>query len=136
MECACMIYFEDPFWVGIFERTSEKGYAVVRYVFGAEPTEAELLRFALHRYAFLRFSEPGPVRERKSAPLNFKRRQREIRQQEDLRGHLTRAQAAVQAERERQKVARKQTSRAERDTAQGQQFELRQAKRKEKHRGH
>ena len=54
--CTLTIYFEDPFWVGVFERIEEGRLSVLRVTFGAEPKDYELWDFVLRRYNALRFS--------------------------------------------------------------------------------
>ena len=39
------VCFEEPFWVGIFERIREDCVSVSKVTFGAEPKEAEVLAF-------------------------------------------------------------------------------------------
>jgi hypothetical protein len=136
MEGKCTIAFEHPFWVGIFERLDERGYSAARFVFGAEPTEAELHRFALQDYQRLEFSLPGPAPERGGDPEpGFKRRLREARKTLQGPGAGTRAQQAIQAEYERRKDERQELSREACDAEEQRQFLLRQERKKEKHRG-
>ena len=42
------ILFENNFWMGIFERNDDDGYAVARKIFGSEPSDAELYEFVLN----------------------------------------------------------------------------------------
>ncbi len=35
------VFFEDPFWVGLYEREDGGSYEVCRVVFGAEPKDKE-----------------------------------------------------------------------------------------------
>ena len=86
MDGKCTVYFEDPYWVGVFERIDESGYAVARFVFGGEPTEAELHQFAIQHAHTLSYSQPGPVPETDGREIGFKRRQREARQQMQQEG--------------------------------------------------
>ena len=39
------VYFEDPYWVGIFERINNKKLSVAKVTFGAEPKDYEVLEF-------------------------------------------------------------------------------------------
>ena len=39
------VLFDDPFWVGIFEREYEGRYEAARVVFGAEPKDYEVYEF-------------------------------------------------------------------------------------------
>ena len=50
------IQFETPYWIGIFERNDDEGYAVARQVFGAEPTDPELYEFVSIHFYELKFS--------------------------------------------------------------------------------
>ena len=36
------VFFEDPFWVGIFERIEKGKLSVCRVVFGSEPKDYEV----------------------------------------------------------------------------------------------
>ncbi len=48
---ACLtVYFEDPFWVGIFERIQEGKLSVCKVTFGAEPKDYDVLEFVLQHY--------------------------------------------------------------------------------------
>lgn len=135
MEGKCTIYFEDPFYVGIFERIDERGYSVARYVFGAEPGDAELVQFVRNDYRRLQFSSPVPCTKDLISNMNFKRRQREARRQAEQTDIGTRAQRALQAEYERQKLSRHEINHAEREEAEQQKFLLKQKQKKQKHRG-
>ena len=39
------VFFEDPFWVGIFERVESGKLSVCRVVFGSEPKDYEVWEF-------------------------------------------------------------------------------------------
>lgn len=36
------VFFEDPFWVGVYEREEPGGLTACRVVFGAEPKDGEI----------------------------------------------------------------------------------------------
>ena len=40
--CNLTVFFEDPFWVGVFEITSAGEMAVCKVTFGAEPKDYEI----------------------------------------------------------------------------------------------
>ena len=48
------VEFSPPWWVGTLERWEDGRYEVGRVVFGAEPTEPEVLLWVLHRLSLLR----------------------------------------------------------------------------------
>ena len=49
------VLFDDPFWVGIFEREYEGRYEAARVVFGAEPKDYEVYEFFIKNYPRLVF---------------------------------------------------------------------------------
>ena len=129
------VYFEEPFWVGVFERMEYGKLSVCKVTFGAEPKDYEVWEFILKHYYKLAFS-PAIESEAKRTADNPKRRQREVRKQLCASGIGTRSQQALQMQREEIKIERKQSSRAQREAERQRQRDLKQRKRKEKHRGH
>lgn len=128
------VFFEEPFWVGIFECTSEGKLCVCKVTFGAEPKDYEVCDFVLKNYYQLRFS-PAVATDVKEAGRNPKRIQRQVRKQVQNTGIGTRSQQALKLQREQLKTKRKTMSREQREAEKQRQFELKQQKRKEKHRG-
>ena len=43
------VYHDGQFWVGLAERVEDGGYGVARIVFGAEPSDEEILRFVVNK---------------------------------------------------------------------------------------
>ena len=74
--CALTVYFEDPFWVGLFERWEGESYCVSKLTFGPEPRDAEVWERVLWEFDRLPFS-PGIPSERREEPGNPKRARRE-----------------------------------------------------------
>lgn len=130
------VLFEDPFWVGVYERQEQSVYQVCKITFGAEPKDYEVYEFLLRNWHRLRFS-PGVVSEQEAKKRrNPKRLQREIHRQVKETGIGTKAQQALQLQHEQGKALKKQTSKERRELERERQFALRQEKRKEKHKGH
>jgi hypothetical protein len=129
------VFFEEPFWVGVYERRSGKKLEAARVVFGAEPKDYEVYEFFLKNWSRLSFSPP--VEGERAAPEtgNPKRMQREARRTLTQSGTGTKAQQALQLLREANAQERKVRTREQRDAEAERKFELRQQKRKEKHRG-
>ena len=50
------VYFEEPFWVGVFERMENGKLSVCKVTFGAEPKDYEVWEFVLKHYDRLVFS--------------------------------------------------------------------------------
>lgn len=129
------VYFEDPYWVGVWERVSGGQLRVCRVVFGAEPTDAQILQWVLTHWRDLRFS-PAVAHTVRPGPGNPKRAQREAHRAAHGSGIGTKAQQALQAQREQTKTERRQTARARRVEETARRFAQKQRKRLEKHRGH
>ena len=128
------VFFEEPFWVGVFECVSDGKLSVCKVTFGAEPKDYEIYHFILKNYYQLRFS-PAVETEVKEAAHNPKRMQREARKQIQNIGIGTKSQQALKLQQEQLKMERKTVSREQREAEKQRQFELKQQKKKEKHRG-
>ena len=83
----------------------------------------------------MRFSPPVRT-EIKHKADNPKRRQRNAQKQLEKSGVGTKSQQALQKQYEENKLERKQRSREQKEAEKQRLFELKQQKRKEKHRGH
>ena len=128
------VFFEAPFWVGVFERVSDGKLAVCKVTFGAEPKDYEVYDFVLKNYYRLRFS-PAVATDVKETGRNPKRVQREVRKQVQNIGIGTKSQQALKLQQEKLKTERKAVIRERREEEKKRQFGLKQQKRKERHRG-
>jgi len=129
------VFFDAPFWVGVFERTGGGNLSVCRVVFGAEPTDAQVWDLILRRYGGLTFS-PAVAAEERQAADSPKRRQRSAQKLLRTPGIGTKSQQALRRQREEQKTERRRLGKEEKDAARRRQFEQKRQKRKAKHRGH
>lgn len=128
------VFFEDPFWVGVFERTESGKLSVSKVTFGAEPKEAEIYEFALENYFCLRFS-PAVTAVEGTAKINPKRIQREVKKQLQCRGIGTKSQQALKLQQEQFKLKKRIDLRKKTEEEKKRRFELKQQKKKEKHKG-
>lgn len=128
------VYFDDPFWVGVFEHIDNGKLSACKVTFGAEPKDCEVWEFVLKTYGKLTFS-PAVKTERKQSADNPKRRQRKIKKQLQTVGIGTKSQQALAAQREELKTERKKISREQKEAEKQRLFDLKQQKRKEKHKG-
>ena len=129
------IYFEDPFWVGVFERIENRKLSVAKVTFGVEPKDYDVLEFINRNYYHLQFS-PAVETVVKDTKKNPKRAQRDAKKQTLETGIGTKSQQALKLQQEQNKQERKVRSREQRDAESQRLFELKQMKKKEKHRGH
>ncbi len=123
------VYFEAPFWVGIYERQCECLYEVCKITFGAEPKDCEVYEFILKHWSPLRFSpsiQSSMCKERITIP---KRMQREIHK-ELLQGVGTKAQQALKLQQEQRIQARKASAKKNREDEAMRRFALKKKKTK------
>ena len=130
-ELKLTVYFEDPFWVGVFERTQNGTLSVCKITFGAEPKDYAVHAYVLRHFYELHFSPALSVQ-----CSNPKRRQRQVQKQLSGAGVGTKSMQALAAQREQLKTERKQQSRAQQEAEQQRRFEQKQRKKLEKHKGH
>jgi hypothetical protein len=140
MRASFTVFYEGPFWVGILESEDEGSLVVARHVFGAEPSNAELLGFMLDRFAAMpRSSQALSPAESAALPKqglrSAKRAIREARK-DAARGASTKAQAALKASFEESALGARACHRAEAAEDEERRRQLRELKRHEKHRGH
>ena len=128
------VFFEEPFWVGVFEKNEDGALSAAKVTFGAEPKDCEVLEFVQKHYFSLSFSPAveAAVRETKRNP---KRMQRDVKRQLQETGIGTKSQQALKLQQEQGKQARREKSREQRLAEAERMFELKQQKKKEKHRG-
>ena len=70
------VYHDGQFWVGLAEHVEDGRYGVARTVFGAEPSDEEVLRFVVSKWEKLSFFGGEPAEASKPAK-NPKRRAEE-----------------------------------------------------------
>ena len=129
------VYFEDPFWVGVFERIEDGKLSVAKVTFGAEPKDYEAQEYIQKDYFSLKFS-PAVETIVKDIKRNPKRMQRETRKQTIEIGIGTKSQQALKLQQEQNKQERKERSRKKKEAEEQRMFELKQQKKREKHKGH
>jgi len=129
------ILFENPFWIGLYERIDNEKYEVCKITFGAEPKDYEVYDFLLYNWNKLRFSPPVRTDNVEERRINPKRMQREISGQLQDKGIGTKAQQALKLQHEQGKIERKIQNREQKEAEKERQYALRQEKKKAKHRG-
>lgn len=129
------VYFNEPFWIGVFERIEGSKLSVCKITFGAEPSDAEIYTFLLSNYNKLKFSKPIKTEQKQKAD-NPKRRLRNANKMLESKGVGTRSQQALKKQYEEMKAERKLIGKEKREAERERQFDLKHQKRKEKHKGH
>ena len=88
------VFFEEPFWVGVFEHIEDDKLNVAKVTFGAEPKDYEVQAYILKYYYSLQFS-PAVATVVKETKRNPKRMQRDAKKQMQETGVGTKSQQAL-----------------------------------------
>ena len=134
MSVTLTVFFDGSFFSALSEKSDAEGLRAAKHVFGPEPSDPEVYQWVLREFAQLRYSPAVEGERRPRAAGNPKRRQRQAAQACSA-GIGTRAQQALQLQREQNKQARKAHTRAEKEAEEARQYALRQEKKKAKHKG-
>lgn len=130
-----IVYFEEPFWVGVFEHIEDGKLSVAKVIFGAEPKDYEVQEYIQKYYSGLKFSMAVDTVV-KDISRNPKRMQRQARKQMLEKSIGTKSQQLLKLQHEQNKQERKERSHKKKETEEQIMFELKQQKKKEKHKGH
>ena len=128
------VYFEEPFWIGVFEKIENGKLSAAKITFGVEPKDYEVYAFILKHFYDLQFS-PAVATVVKEAKKSPGRMQRDIKKSLKKNGIGTKSQQALKLQHEQNKQERKVRSRKQKLEEAERQFELKQRQKKEKHRG-
>ena len=130
------ILFEPPFWAGLFEREAGGRYEACKVTFGPEPSDQEVYQYLLDHYHRLEFSPSLASQAAEERRVSPKRAQRLAARETRETGTGTKAQQALQLQREQRKAERKVISKERREAKRERKLALRQEKRREKRKGH
>lgn len=130
------VMFEEPFWIGIYERECHEKYEVCKVTFGAEPKDFEVYEYMLKNIDKLMFSPSLEAEAMVEKRINPKRIQRIINKQMKNTGVGTKAQQALKLQHEQRKREKTVRSRKQKEEEKERLFQMKQKKRKEKHKGH
>ena len=129
------VFFEEPFWVGVFQRIEDGKLSAAKVTFGAEPKDYEVNEYLASQYFKLRFSPAVTLDRKPKEHKNPKRIQRLARREVNQTGTGTKSQQAIKLLQEENKVQRKVASREMKLAEQERMYALKQQKKKEKKRG-
>ncbi len=129
------VYFEDPFWIGIFERSIDEKLSVCKVIFGAEPKDNEVLELVLNRYSKLKYSPEIQYEKVFKEKVNPKRVQRDVKKQLNNKGVGTKSQQALKLQQEKNKTIRKIKTKEQKELEKEKMYSLKQQKKREKHKG-
>ncbi len=130
------VYFDEPFWVGVYERACAGKLRAAKITFGAEPKDCEVYDFILRNIYVLHFGPFVTSKKLACKEKNPKRMKRAISSQIQKTGVGTKAQEALKLQQEAKKMESKSLRREYKEKQEDLRFALRQQKKKEKHKGH
>ena len=126
------VYHDGQFWIGLAEHVEDGRYGVARIVFGAEPSDEEILQLIVGKWEKLAFFGDDPTEASKPAK-SPKRRAREAAKALKRPAASPKAQQALAAQREALKRESAQARSQRRADEAKARFEQRKLKRKQKH---
>jgi len=129
------VFHDGQFFTALFERHDANGFSASRRIFGAKPSDNEIMNLIVNGYSTLRFSRPDADGKQITLAANPKRRQREAAKAARAVCFSTKAQNALRAQYEAGKADAKRARREQKQRLADEKFALKQQKRKEKHRG-
>lgn len=130
------VLFEDPFWIGLFELECENEYSICKIVFGSEPKDYDVYNFILKKWNKISTYKMDSKTPSISKNINPKRMRRMINKHLQDGSIGTKAQRALKLQHEQNKKDRKTYNREKIKDEKDRKFNLKQQKRKQKHRGH
>ena len=130
------VFFDGTFYQGVYERDDGRNYEVSRIVFGNEPKDYEVYEYLMRNFVKMQFSPYFAADETAERHINPKRMQRLIKKQTANIGIGTKAQQAIKAMHEQNKILSKKSRRLRNIKKKEQIFIIKQEKKKEKRKGH
>ncbi len=129
------VFHDGQFFTALFERRDAQGFSVARRIFGAKPSDNEVLDLIVSGYYGLRFSRPAADGKETALAANPKRRQRGVTKAAKDVCFSSKAQASLKAQYEQSKRVAKAVHKDQQKRLADEKYALKQRKRKQKHRG-
>lgn len=128
------IFFEDPFWIGLFESILDDQLSVCKVTFFSEPSDQEIYEWIIRKYSLLKFSPKVKTVVKKMSD-NPKRRQREAKKLSHQLKIGTKSQQALKLQHEQLVSEKKELKKRNEKQQKEFQYQLKKEKHKAKHRG-
>jgi len=137
MNIKLTVFFEDPFWVGVFERYDEDKIFVAKCTFGAEPKDYEVYSRLRRNYFDLKFSYGSDFDsgEKNIKKVNPKRMQRQIKK-EMVKKVGTKSQNLLKEHYKNNKKEVKRENKKKTEEEDRRKYLIKQRKKREKRKGH
>lgn len=131
----CTVFWDERFWVAVFEKIADNKLTAAKVTFGAEPKDSDVYEYILLQYKNLVFSPSVEYTfcNKKVSPKRALRNARNIQKQA---GVGTKSQQALQLAKQQYKTEKQIKTKQEKIQTENRLYELKMQKKKEKHKGH
>lgn len=132
------VYFDGQYWIGLLEWTDDEGLRVARHIFGAEPSDPEIMHCINYELAGLRERATAVLPDQQAVPriANPKRAAREAAKLMKQPAVSTKAHEALRLQLETNKQASRTQSKLQRELKEAYKREVARRKARLRHRGH
>ncbi|UGB05708.1 YjdF family protein [Staphylococcus sp. HL28] len=131
------VFHDGQFYVGLVEYKVGSKSKFVKYTFGTEPDDGEVIYFIENYLLIMIDNTKTSIRtKRKKRKINPKRLQRQVSKEQKKVKDFTKAQIAIKEEQELNKKLSKKRSKAKKELIKERKREIKKNKAKEKHKGH
>lgn len=131
------IFHNGQFFIGLVEFKIGNKSKFVKYTFGKEPDDGEILDFIdNHLLIMIENTQISVESKRKKHKINPKRLQRQVANEQKKSKNLTKAQLALKKEHELNKKLSKKKNKLKRGFIKRKKRQIKKNKAKEKHKGH
>ena len=122
------LYYEDPYWTGLIEESSGGHIRIGRIVFGAEPSNPEIIEFVREKLSSIRLHEIND--------LDMLANARRVPKPDKWRSGTKRSLSIYKAVLCDEKATRKAADRRTIEIYKEEEFQRKQMKKKQKKQGH
>lgn len=130
------LFHNGQFFVALVEYKTEGKSKFVKYTFGTEPNDEQILNFIHYKLLPLLNATQTTVDTKvKSNKVNPKRIQRQVVKAQRAPKDITKAQSAIKEEQQLHKKQRKKLSKAKKDAFKARKRKIKREKAKAKHKG-
>ena len=129
------IFFEDPFWVGILEENYNGINYMGKHIFGAEPSNSELLLFYVYEFENIKKIKISETYI-KTKKMNFKKSISKSRKTQNKIGVGTKSQNLFKMAFEKTMCIKKKEIKLEEIMNNEEKYKKKQEKKLEKKKGH
>ena len=129
------IVYDEPFWIALFESFYEGTYSVAREVIG---TSDIVMFFENLDWQRLHYTVPTVEERQKKYKVSFKKQQKlaqKTMKSSNYKYVYSKAQEELKKQQEQDHKMKKALARHQREEDRERKFEIRQAKKKQKHKG-